>query len=70
MGKLIKEWYNFIVVVGIITFAIVAIVPKILPNYEKYKAGEYRQSVPCEQSKPVCFFKQMEYVDKKGDTDK
>lgn len=63
MNKVIREWFNFIVVFGVIGFALATIVPKMLPSYEKYKAGEYRESVPCEESKPVCFFKQMEYTD-------
>lgn len=31
----------------------------LMPDYEKYVAGEYKESVECDGPKPYCFFVQF-----------
>lgn len=52
-----KEGIAVVVIMVLLAVA----VPALLPDYDKYVAGGYRESVDCVGPAPYCWFVQWEY---------
>lgn len=52
---------DYFVVGGLVAiiFIVFAGFKTLMPDYEKYVAGEYKESVECDGPKPYCFFVQF-----------
>lgn len=50
-----KDYFVVGIMVAII-FSVCVAFKILMPDYEKYKAGEYREHVECQGSKPYCWW--------------
>ena len=52
--------FGFITIVALLVAGV-----GMIPDYDKYKAGGYKESVNCEGNKVVCWWVKLEYKEKK-----